>query len=236
MARSYLLPYQCLEVYRVHRRVRVARYVPTPAFWEDLEFFRGVLVDIPLVVTCLPVRLINDPLSGLWVVFTTEWVTKYSTYLLRDLYDTYCLCYVPPLVREYIFSIDLSFVLCSASNHRVLLDLIDVIDEIDWTEIPLFQARRDTLRWFITSSYCKLRWLRLVRSLHSFHHWLCRFPWCCLFRPAIRRRLSNFLCLCGQRWHFPPLFLASRTHQCCDTDLALFTDDWDSSRDRCFWH
>lgn len=37
---------------------------------------------ISLVFMYLAVRLISDPLSGLWVVLVTKWVAKYSAYLL----------------------------------------------------------------------------------------------------------------------------------------------------------
>lgn len=34
----------------------------------------------------------------------------------------------------------------SEVNHRELLDLIDVVDRIDWSEVPINQARRGTSR------------------------------------------------------------------------------------------
>lgn len=136
MARSrlwYILTYQFLEVDLVHCRERVSRYVPMYVFWEDLVCCRGMIVALPIVVMYLPVSLVNDAISGLWVVLTTEWVEKYSTCTLWYLYDTYHLWYVPPLVREYMRSICLSFVLDLVVNHRELLDLIEVIDDIDWS-------------------------------------------------------------------------------------------------------
>lgn len=65
-------------------------------------------------------------------------------YHLWDLYDTYRLWYVPPLVGEYICSMDLSFVLGLVINNRYIWDLIDVVDEIDLSEVPLCQALRGT--------------------------------------------------------------------------------------------
>lgn len=43
----------------------------------------------------------------------------------------------PPLVREYIRSIDKPFVLGSVVSHRELLKFIDVIDYIGLSEVPL---------------------------------------------------------------------------------------------------
>lgn len=64
-----------------------------------------------IFLTYLAERLISDPLSVLWVVIITKWVAKYPAHLLWDLYDTYLLSYVPPLVSEHIRSLNLSFVL-----------------------------------------------------------------------------------------------------------------------------
>lgn len=49
-------------------------------------------------------------------------------------------------MREYISAIGFSFVLGSVINLRELLDLIYLVDEIDWSEVPLCQARRGTRR------------------------------------------------------------------------------------------
>lgn len=41
-----------------------------------------MLVDLPWVVTYFGVSLIDDPMSGLWVVVITEWVKKYPEFVL----------------------------------------------------------------------------------------------------------------------------------------------------------
>lgn len=38
-------------------------------------------------------------------------------------------------------SIDFSIVLGSVVSHRQILDLFDVFDDMDWSKVPLFQAR-----------------------------------------------------------------------------------------------
>lgn len=78
------------------------------------------------------------------MLLVTEWVVKYSAYLLRALYDTYRIWYVPPLAREYISSIYFSFVLGSVVSHSELLDLIYVFYDVDWSKVPVCNARRGT--------------------------------------------------------------------------------------------
>lgn len=62
------------------------------------------------------------------------------------MYDTLSLWYLPPRVRELAREIDISFVLGSDVNHRKLLDLLDVVDRVDWSEVPISQARQGTRR------------------------------------------------------------------------------------------
>lgn len=76
----------------------------------------------------------------------TEWMTKNFAYVLWDLYDTYRIWYVPTLVRNNIRSVDFSFLFGSMVNNFVIIDHIDVIDDIYWSEVTLCQARRGTLR------------------------------------------------------------------------------------------
>lgn len=42
--------------------------------------------------------------------------------------------------------INLAFVLGSDINYRELIDLVDVVDGVDWSEVPLSQALRGTRR------------------------------------------------------------------------------------------
>lgn len=102
------------------------------------------MVEIPFVVTYCGSCLIYDLLSGLWVVFQTEWVAKYAAYFQWDLYNTYRIWYIPPLVRGNMRDLTLKFVFESDIYYRELLDLIEVVNGLDWSKFPISQARRGT--------------------------------------------------------------------------------------------
>lgn len=86
---GFLVPYQCLEVILVRLIVRGTRYVPIPEFWGLFECPCGMIIEIPWAVTYIRSLLVDDPMSGLWAVVLTEWVSKYSAFLLWDSYETY---------------------------------------------------------------------------------------------------------------------------------------------------
>lgn len=46
-----MVPYQCLKVDRMDLASRCSSYVPIHPFWEALDCCRGMLVDLPFVVT-----------------------------------------------------------------------------------------------------------------------------------------------------------------------------------------
>lgn len=103
-----LLPYQCLEIGRVHRSARGEGYVSLPDLWERVECRRGMQIDLSCIVTYLGSMLIDDPMSGLWLVVLNEKGTKYADFVLCDMYDTYRLWYVTTPVREFIRELELS--------------------------------------------------------------------------------------------------------------------------------
>lgn len=118
---SSIINLSCFEVERVHRVARTARFVRVVYLWADFEFFRGLLVYLPLVVTSLGTSLISDPSSGLWVFMLTEWVAKYASYVFWDLTDTIRLWYISKSVRKFLREIYLSFVPGSVINYAELL-------------------------------------------------------------------------------------------------------------------
>lgn len=81
-------------------------------------------------------------MSGLRLVFFSEWVENYTSFVLWYLYDTSQLWYVLDRVHELARDIYLSFILGSDVNHRELLDLLDVFDSTDWSKVPVTISRR----------------------------------------------------------------------------------------------
>lgn len=53
---------------------------------------------------------------------------------------------MPTCVRKFIRELDFSYVLGSDVNQRELCELLDVVDGVDWSEVPVSQARRGTHR------------------------------------------------------------------------------------------
>lgn len=139
---GYLVPYQCVEIDRIHPRARPSRYVPIPSFWEEWESPRGATVELPAVLTYLGSILIDNPLSTWWDVVLTEWSAQYAAFLIWEAYDRHKLWYVPPRVLAAWGSIDLSFVLGSNRNYAELLKLADVVKAINWAAVPASQAHR----------------------------------------------------------------------------------------------
>lgn len=72
----------------------------------------------------------------------TEWVIKYASYLMCDLADSFRLWFIPPAVRKYVRELDLPFVIGSEVDYTELLEIVDVVDGINWMDMTVGQDRR----------------------------------------------------------------------------------------------
>lgn len=94
------------------------------------------------MLTYFSSHLVNDPYCGLWVVAFTEFIAKMAVFLLWDAYDVYRIWYLRPLARQYARSLDLSLVLGSRANQEDLRHLLDVMDQVNWEQVPAEQQQR----------------------------------------------------------------------------------------------
>ena len=76
--------------------------------------------------------LIDDPNSGWWTVVYTEFVARQAVFVLWDVYDSCRLWRLSPKVLEFVFDLNLSFVLGSRRNYAELKRPVRVMDELDW--------------------------------------------------------------------------------------------------------
>ena len=109
---GFFIPYQCLEAERLTPTAKIGRYVRIPDHFADVEVPRGCYVDLPPVLTYKGVEMMQDPSSGLWVVFYAEYTARVAAFLLWEVYDRYRLWFVPERLRQWI------------------------IDETDWSGVP----------------------------------------------------------------------------------------------------
>ena len=144
---GYLVPYHCIEIDMVRRNARRSRYVAVPSAFSrgEVEVPRGFLADLPPVLSYKSSELImNSSETGLWVVFYSEWTAKVAASLLWEAYDHFRVWFLPPSLRQMMRDLDLAFVLGSTSNYRDLMHFLTVIDETDWSRVPLEWSQRGT--------------------------------------------------------------------------------------------
>ena len=139
---GYLVPYQMVEVQSLTAAAKRTRYVALPDHWADFETPRGFMCDLPPVLTYAGRHMINNPSSGVWVVFYTEWVAKVAAALLWEAYDNYRIFYLHPVIRESIKTLELGPVLGSPSNYQEVLSFVEVIDQTNWDSVPAMQQQR----------------------------------------------------------------------------------------------
>ncbi|PXF47025.1 hypothetical protein BWQ96_03215 [Gracilariopsis chorda] len=143
---GYFVPYQNTEIERIAARHRRGRYVTLPEWWSSLEVCWGCFVELPPVLTYLGSSMLWDPRSGLWSVVVSEWAVRVAAYILAEAYDQYRLWYIQPRVRAGIRSLDLLVPLGAEANVEEMLSLLDYIEGVDWTAVPLANAQRNHSR------------------------------------------------------------------------------------------
>ena len=139
---GYLVPYQCTEVDGLRPTHREGRYVPLHRHFENVEVPRGCLVDLPPVLTYKGVEMMNNPRSGPWAVFYSEYAARAAAFILWEVYDRYKLWYLSETLRGNIRLLKLDYILGSPGDAEELLELLDVIDSIDWSAVPAAWAQR----------------------------------------------------------------------------------------------
>ena len=143
---GFLVPYQMVEIDRITHRARIGRYVKIPDWFGEVEVCRGMQVDLPPVLTYRGIELIDDPESGLWTVFYSEWLVKIAVFLLWEVYDQCRLWFLPTRVITDLRNMRIKDELGSEYNVVELKDYLDRIESTDWTQVPVSQALRGATR------------------------------------------------------------------------------------------
>ena len=143
---GYLVPHQMTEIDLMRASARPSRYVPVTADFQAVEVPLGCCAELPPEVTYLGTELRQNLRSGLWVPFFSGWTARVAVYLLWDVYDTCRLWYLPPTLCSYMRILDLSLPLGSTANYRELLELINVLEHVQWELVPEDQRKRGAPR------------------------------------------------------------------------------------------
>ena len=139
---GYLVPYQMSEILGLRDDAKTTRYVRIPNHYHAFETPRGFFVDLPPVLTYAGREMINDPSSGVWAIFYTEWVAKVAAGLLWECYDNYRLWWIPEGISTYIREMNLSQVLGGKHNYEEVLSLVELIDQTNWCAVSAQNQQR----------------------------------------------------------------------------------------------
>ncbi len=130
-----IIPFHVLHHHCFRHRYLEEFFVGLNTGWKRLEVPRGCVAELPAVFSYKTSELL-DPQSGWWVVAFTEWAAKVAGAVLGDVYDTFRLWYLPPLMIAGIRSLDLVTVLGNATNAAEMRRLLAVIEATDFSTKP----------------------------------------------------------------------------------------------------
>lgn len=97
LARSrlcFLVSYQSIEIDLIHHGARASRYVPLTPFWKHVECFRGMSVDLPVLVTYFGFVFLSDPCRVSGWCFSRSWwrrspPSSYGTFMTPFAYGSF---------------------------------------------------------------------------------------------------------------------------------------------------
>ena len=135
---GFFIPWKDIQATRIKRNALEGRYPRVPRLFKDYEVSKQFFAELPPVVSYVASYLLADPESGYWAVFLTGWTCRVAATLLWEVYDTYRLFNLPRFLISTLESknIDLACVLGSRENERELKELLDVIKEVDFDNLP----------------------------------------------------------------------------------------------------
>ena len=139
---GYFVPYQALEVQHLKRDALRARYVALPAGWPRWEVPRGLHVELPSVLTYAWSKLINQPSSGIWSVFYTEWCTNVAIAWLWEIFSSGRLFWLPNAVQSGLKALNLEAVLGSADIQQEATKYLALCISINWKAVHASQRSR----------------------------------------------------------------------------------------------
>ena len=84
-----LIPYQCIEAECILTELRYRRWPRVPEAFAAVEMSPCRRAELPSIVTYKGSEMAQDPNSGYWNQFFTEWPARVAVCVLWDLYDSY---------------------------------------------------------------------------------------------------------------------------------------------------
>lgn len=132
------VPYHFQCCFNLSETARDLLLVRIPPGYDRLRLSQGFLFEKEPILTYKSITFLDDPDTGLWVVAYTERVFCVYAALRTDVYIECRLWYVPTYIiafgRELGFAMEVS--LGSRANVRELLEILDIIEAIDFSTFP----------------------------------------------------------------------------------------------------
>ena len=135
---GFFIPWQDIQATRIKRSALEGRYPRVPRWFKDYEVSKQFFAELPPVLAYVSSYLLANPESGYWAGFLTEWACRVAVTILWEVYDTHRLFNLPRFLNYTLESknIDLACVLRSRENERELKELLGVIKEVDFDNVP----------------------------------------------------------------------------------------------------
>ena len=135
---GFFIPWHDIQATRIKRSVLEGRYPRVLRWFKDYEVGKHFFAELPPVLTYVGSYLLADPGSRYWAVFLTDWACRVGATLLWEVYETYRLFNLPRFLISNLESknIDLACIMASRENDRELKELLGVIKEVDFDNVP----------------------------------------------------------------------------------------------------
>jgi len=149
---GYLVAWHQAEYSSCATATRSRFYLPTPAWWSEVEVPYGCMVELPWV----PAYATDDLYAGrrtLWAIFRSEWALAAAFVPLETFRTRRVLWQYPPRLLDWIRSVGPSNICVSTADPdgkatAILGALLDLADQLPDTEAFRQRLRaRNTDRW-----------------------------------------------------------------------------------------
>lgn len=146
------VPFQCPQVELMSRDSRRRTFCRLTEAFHSYEVPQGCPVPTPPICGYKGSEMMRRD-SGWWVVCYTDFVCRTAAFLLADVYDSLRLWWIPRATIEACRSLDLSTILGSQANVTDFLELLNVIEGVDFYQYPESQSLR-----YLGEGHRRSRW------------------------------------------------------------------------------
>lgn len=145
-ALGVFVAHEWIEVSTIRQEALRGRYPASNPEWELFEVPPEFMAELPPVIVYYWFAMANDPLSSLWAVFASEWVTIIAKRVLWIARDGR-LFLLPDNIRQALRSFSYQPFLVLADDDATVDLLLDALDRIDWSRVPVAQGHRYSRGW-----------------------------------------------------------------------------------------